>query len=299
MRKWAWSLVCGFLIVGGIFLSLNVFASPKTEIRNVSITVLGLPNNLNVEVWCGANKLTSFSSNQSDLKLDVPSKFDKIKFKLESLPSPGVRYVTEQLQYDLKGNEELKVSFKKQYALGYGAAVTGGDSSDSEDVIKETKFSPSSKDGFYDAGTKVTIMPPKKSDLLFGHWVIKENNTGNVSTNIREFSNADNPLVITLDKPTYLFGRFVGKWKRLPSLKSQDGIVVTNVIDGQNIKILQNGKTISEKTVGINGTEVSLSTGLEKQLYDVQIIITAPDGETVIFRSPIYEKIQAGDQFFY
>ncbi|MFC5702847.1 hypothetical protein ACFPVX_16290 [Cohnella faecalis] len=45
--------------------------------------------------------------------------------------------------------------------------------------------------------------------------------------------------------------------------------------------------------------EAVLSVGSEKQFYGVQIAITAPDGKTAVFESPKYEKIQAGDQFFY
>lgn len=322
MEKWLRGSVFGLIIGVGLALSFGVFASDKTETRNVTISVSGLPDDRIVDVWGDSNKIVSFQSNQPIQQVAVPSSVDKIEVKshpvkkevqkyneqlgkvVSESAEPGVRYVTEQSKYDLTGTENVQVVFKKQYGLNIGVSLTGGTFGGSEGVLKNVKFSPVSEDGYYDAGTTVTVTAPNGGGILFGHWVIKDASSGNVNSDIREFSSAEGSLEVTLDHPINLFGRFVGEWKKLPSQQLKDGevsdaIVVKNLVDGQKVIIVQNGKAVLEKSVEEGATEAVLSVGSEKQFDDAQILITAPDGKTVVFESPKYEKLQAGDQFFY
>jgi hypothetical protein len=317
MKRWLLGSVFGLIIGVVIALSLGAFASSKVEMRSVTLTVSELPVNVTVEVWGEGNKYASFPSTQTKEQIEVPKTLDLIKLKLEKFPAPGVRYVTEQQEYEITNLDEIQVGFKKQYALAAGVSLTGGTFGGSEDVLEKMKYSPSSEDGFYDVGTKVIVTAPSGNGILFGHWVIKNNDTNNVSTDIREYSSATNPLEITINNPTYLFGRFVGEWTKLPTDGNiKDAIIVKNVVKGQKVIMIQNdrlieekiGEKIGEKIEGkiaekiaeeINGPVVSLPIEEGKILNNVQFIITAPDGETIVYKSSIYDSIQAGNQFFY
>jgi len=322
MKKWFLGAIFGLVVGVSIAFSIGLFASPETATRNVTISVSGLPSDRTVDVWNGSEKLASFPSDQTVQQLVVSSNLDKLVVKSEPIQrqvyneqtgrevttstEPGIRYFTEKSEYDLSGTANLNIVFKKQYNLGLGtsATVRGTNMEASTSALEQIQFNPASRNGFYDAGTTVIVTVPKMVGMQFAYWVIKDAGSDEVSADIREFSSADNPLHITLDQPTYLFSHFVGEWEQLPAQKESDGkvnddIVVQNLVEGQKVTIIQDGNSVLEKTVEIGGTEAKLQPGTDKQLNNAQIIITAPDGKTVIFESPVYDNLQPGDRFFF
>ncbi|NLI91686.1 MAG: hypothetical protein GX434_05605 [Peptococcaceae bacterium] len=320
MKKITMGLLFGFVVGVSIAFAIGLSASPETANRNVMISVSGLPSDRTVEVWSGSEKLTSFQSDQPVQQLVIPYDLDKIAIKSPPLQhevynekigknvsdniEPGVRYFTEKSEYDLAGIVKLEVKFKKQYEITFGAAATvqAANANASNSILDRIQVNPVSKNGFYDAGATVTVTVPEIDGIQFAYWIIEDASNGNVSPDIRQFSSADNPIQITLNHPINVFGRFVGEWEQLPDQKASDMIVVQNLVEGQKVEIIKDGISILEKTVETGVTEAKLpvvDVVTKNQLSGVQIYITAPDGKTVIFQSPVYDSLSAGNQFFF
>lgn len=306
-------------------LSFGVFAAttaPAT--RDVMVLFSGVPQGSTVDVWGGSvsagtthgsQKLDSVSADRP-VTVHVPSDIDDIQFTARPLlravydeklgrsvteeVEPGIRYVAEKPQYALLGITRLDVGFKKQYwlSLGTSATVRGIDLRAADSARDLVSFEPASPEGWYDVGASVTLSVSDGKGMQFAYWLINDASTGHVSRDIRNFSGAENPLRVVMTHPTAVLARFVGTWEQLPDQPKTAGIVVRNLVEGQTVKVIQSGNTLAEATVANGGTEATIPLSAGRYLNG-RIVITAPDGKTVIFESPTYDLLKAGNQFFY
>lgn len=87
---------------------------------------------------------------------------------------------------------------------------------------------------------------------------------------------------------------FVNKWFQYPRGEAAD-LRIEVLRPGQRVRLIDGEKIVAEALSDENRqVKIAMPTGASLQGF---FEITAPDGETVVFRSPRYAELTAGDAF--
>lgn len=184
----------------------------------------------------------------------------------------------------------------KQYRLDLGYTLsTAPSASAPPPLLRVTPASveADTRGGRYDAGTTVQIEAVPSYGQLFLWWTIYDA-SGTIMTHPGDFTSAQNPISLTLTGPTMADATFSGTWSRIT--RRDGGQVRVHVIrPGQKVRLMNRGQTVAEAVSGEHDyVDLGIPGGGPAQGF---FEITAPDGKTVVFRSPVYDDLVDGDSF--
>lgn len=307
------------LVAGGILAvsSAGVSASQLPSSRKLAISTSGLPGGRTIDVWSAksGHKLASLTADVG--KVSIPSNVEDIRVSSQPVYTssysaldghvvyknvhPGTRYVPSKPKYRLSGVSSLQVRFVKQHQLNVGASVgfLASPSVKPPNPMPLIHINSGSGAGWYDAGATLKVAASNGNGLQFAYWQVYDATGGHTNTSMTHFSGAQSSRSIVLNHPTELDAMFVSQWKQLAGSKSTNTISVGNIFPGQRVKLVQKGNVIAQGTpASSHQTVVDLRVPSGKT-FPGRFVITAPDGKTVIFTSPIYANLRGGNRFYY